>query len=150
VDIFEREGVKPDCWVAPAHSFDRVTLKVLSRAGIRTISDGYFAYPHRDSQGILWIPEQGEAFRRMPFGVWTICIHHNGWQRHSVARFRQEVRKYGSAITSLREVVRLFAERPLSNGDVAFNWGIRIVRKVKAAILSRGNAGRQRFERSGQ
>jgi len=41
-EIFRREGIRPDVWIAPAHSFDRTTLKLLKEMGLRRISDGYF------------------------------------------------------------------------------------------------------------
>jgi predicted deacetylase len=39
IEIFKANGVKPDLWVAPWHSFDRTTIKVLKRHGIAIISD---------------------------------------------------------------------------------------------------------------
>jgi predicted deacetylase len=52
LEIFERERVVPDIWVAPAHSFDRTTLRALCDLGIRRVSDGFSLYPHLDSSGV--------------------------------------------------------------------------------------------------
>lgn len=73
--ILEREGIAVDAWIAPSHSFDAITVDVLRSLGITTISDGYTVYPYRDQDGTLWVPQQIGAFRRMPFGLWTICCH---------------------------------------------------------------------------
>jgi predicted deacetylase len=75
LEIFRREGLRPKVWIAPAHSFDANTLLALASLGIRTISDGFALYPHRDSQGTFWIPQQLGKLRPVPSGVWTLCIH---------------------------------------------------------------------------
>lgn len=77
VEIFKRENLDPFLWVAPAHSFDRVTLQVLMDCGIRTISDGFSFRAATDSSGICWIPQQLWNLRSMPFGLWTFCCHPN-------------------------------------------------------------------------
>src|SRR5690606_31763995 len=44
---FAREDLVPRVWVAPSHSFDRVTLQVLRRNGIQHVSDGFGFRPYR-------------------------------------------------------------------------------------------------------
>jgi hypothetical protein len=140
-EVFDREGVKADLWIAPAHSFDTTSLKVLSRAGIGVISDGFFLYPHKDNGGILWIPQQLSRFLPLPCGVWTICFHHNRWGQSDVVRFREDLRRHRAAVTSLSEIVRLYAARMPNLGDQIFDNGFRAVRKVKWAVLRRGTSG---------
>ena len=73
---FAAEGVLADLFVAPSHSFDRRTIEALRAQGVGTISDGFYARcVHR--HGVTFIPQQLWAIRRMPFGVWTVCYHHN-------------------------------------------------------------------------
>lgn len=36
-------------------------------------------YPYRDARGIMWVPQQLWRFRKMLFGIWTICLHVNRW-----------------------------------------------------------------------
>ena len=45
LSIFESHDIKPNLWIAPAHSFDKVTVRVLSDLGIEIISDGFFKGP---------------------------------------------------------------------------------------------------------
>jgi predicted deacetylase len=73
--IFQQQGITADAWIAPSHSFDEITVDILRMLGITTISDGYTVYPYRDRGGTLWVPQQIGTFRRMPFGLWTICCH---------------------------------------------------------------------------
>jgi predicted deacetylase len=107
--IFEREGVTADVWVAPAHSFDAVTVKTLKNHGLRIISDGFFTVPRVDADGVFWIPQQLWRFRRMPFGVWTVCVHHNAWTSANVRQFRTELRHYRALISNVAEVTEVYA-----------------------------------------
>jgi peptidoglycan/xylan/chitin deacetylase (PgdA/CDA1 family) len=102
--ILEREGVTAGIWVAPAHSFDRTTIAALKSVGIFSISDGFSLFPRIDQDGMLWVPQQLWRFRWAPFGIWTICLHHNGWTRETTTRFRKNVELYGDAIVSVDAV----------------------------------------------
>ncbi len=113
--IFQREGVRPDVWIAPAHSFDSVTLNLIKAWGVQTVSDGFFWYPRRDSQGMLWIPQQFWQFHRMPAGVWTICYHHNGWTEQELARFETDISRFADSIVSVDDLLHTYRPR-------AFSW----------------------------
>src|SRR5579859_2230485 len=39
------EGVRADAWIAPGHSFDETTVRILLQFGVRVISDGFSLYP---------------------------------------------------------------------------------------------------------
>ena len=110
-EIFEREKVKPDVWVAPGHSFDEITVSALRSAGIAYISDGLHPYPHLDSQGTLWIPQQFWRFRWMPLGVWTVCYHINNWNARDIATFRLDLNRFRNKILSFKEVVASYSRR---------------------------------------
>lgn len=112
VEIFQRERVRPDLWIAPGHSFDTTTLAILKKLGIRVISDGLFFYPGVDSQGMMWIPQQLCHFRLLPFGVWTICFHCNGWTEKRILKFRQDVDSFREQISSCEEVIATYKDRP--------------------------------------
>ncbi len=111
VEIFDREEVKPAVWVAPGHSFDETTVKALHSAKIHGISDGLHIYPHVDSLGIVWVPQQFARFHAMPFGVWTICCHINRWTARDIAAFRSQVHSYRKRIVGLPDVVASYSER---------------------------------------
>lgn len=75
VAIFAKNNVSPSLFIAPAHGADLNTLKALADSSdIRIISDGFYIYP-RHYQNFTIFPQQLWKFRRMPFGVWTICLH---------------------------------------------------------------------------
>jgi predicted deacetylase len=103
--IFAAEDVAPRAWVAPGHSFDQNTLRALLSTDIRVVSDGFFVNPARDAAGFLWVPQQLWRFRRMPFGLWTVCFHINSWSLRNVTRFAQNIDAFRSQIVSLDDVV---------------------------------------------
>ena len=72
---FKDEGIHAEIFVAPAHSFDKNTLRAIREVpGIKYISDGYFINPIIRN-GLYWIPQQLWSPVEKRKGVWTICYH---------------------------------------------------------------------------
>lgn len=117
LSIFSREGVRPDCWIAPAHSFDWTTVDLLAELGVAVISDGPWLLPHTDTRGITWVPQQLWRLREMPSGLWTVCYHHNEWDDELLAEFRQGMERFSSSIINLPQAVDLWRGRQLSWHD---------------------------------
>jgi predicted deacetylase len=110
-EIFQREGIEPDLWVAPAHSFDGTTVEILREMGLRRISDGFFLFPNLDSRGMLWIPQQIWRFRAMPCGLWCVCLHVNAWGPSDILRFRRDVEIYHERIIDVGNAIARFGRR---------------------------------------
>ena len=113
--IFLKEGIQPDLWIAPGHSFDQVTVSLLAELGVMSISDGYSIWPYTDELGIFWIPQQLSenqilpAFGRgpvppKPIGVWTVCVHPNAWTARDIGRFEEAVRYYRPLFRATAEI----------------------------------------------
>lgn len=111
---FEAEGVRADLFIAPAHSFDRTTLEALKHHGITTVSDGFYVRCVR-RYGVTFVPQQLWDFRRMPFGVWTICHHHNDFTPSRLAELARDLRDYRASIVSVADAVP--ATRPFGLFD---------------------------------
>jgi predicted deacetylase len=111
VETFRSNGVHPEVWIAPAHSFDWNTVAVLRKLGVTTISDGLAIAPHTDSRGVLWVPQQLWRFRWRPFGVWTVCYHHNRWTELQFSQFLRDLSAYGGAIEDLPAVAARYSQR---------------------------------------
>jgi predicted deacetylase len=126
--IFRREGIQPDVWVAPAHSFDSVTLDLLTEAGVRRISDGFFLYPNLDSRGMFWIPQQLWRFRPLPFGVWTVCLHINGWGPEDLKRFERAIKEYRTQIVSFDYAITFHGQRRR-------DWKDKVVQAIYTPLL---------------
>ena len=117
LEIFKREEVTPQVWIAPSHSFDENTLIALREQNITAISDGYFLNPHTDSEGTFWLPQQMWRFRPLPFGVWTLCFHHNPWTPEIMSEFRRNVERYHKQITNFDAIQREFSSRKIGTLD---------------------------------
>lgn len=132
--IFARQGLKPEVWVAPAHSFDEVTLQVLAKCGVRRISDGYSVLPHVDARGLLWIPQQLGRFRRMPAGVWTVCCHINGWTPGDIRQFARDVEQFGERLAGFDEITARYAARRPGVADRLSVGSMHLARSLRFAI----------------
>ena len=137
LDIFEREQVVANLWVAPGHSFDQMTLQALRDVGVRTVSDGFYLRPHLDSRGIMWLPQQLWRFRSVPFGLWTICFHINSWTIDDVLQFQEEVADLRDSLTDVASVVCNYRDRKLSGIDFFFSSAWRAVLKGRLWLGNR-------------
>ena len=108
--IMRAEGLESDAWVAPSHSFDRETLRALASSGFRALSDGIALYPFRRG-GLVWVPQQLWKPKRVPLGVWTICLHANTADDDEIDEIRAHLRS-GARVISFSESCRL-ASSPL-------------------------------------
>ena len=123
--ILRDEGLESNLWVAPGHSFDRNTVRIIRELGITTISDGFTICPYTDEHGILWIPQQLSekqvltAPRRRPVelkarGVWTVCFHANSWSKEDIRCFQSEIGRYRRLIRTADEVRMAYGGRQIS------------------------------------
>lgn len=103
--LLASQGIRPTVWVAPGHSFDRVTLKALAAHGLRTVSDGFYWRTVRDREGTVWIPQQLWRQRNMPFGTWTICYHINSWGEKQLLGFSRTLEQLEPQIVSARDLI---------------------------------------------
>lgn len=85
------QGIEPRIWVAPAHSFNELTLKALrEETSIRIVSDG-IAWGAFYDRGFHWIPQQIWNFAPRRSGLWTVCLHPNQMDEASMARLRRDI-----------------------------------------------------------
>lgn len=142
--IFEREKVRIDAWVAPSHSFDLITLKVLAELGVKMVSDGLWPRPFVGKDGMFWVPQQLWEFRRKPAGVWTVCNHHNDWTQDMLEAFQRDMASFGPLMTDVASVTRAYADRSMTFSDeisarTDLMWNHRILpalRRVKRSLFT--------------
>jgi predicted deacetylase len=133
LEIFDREQVRPDVWVAPNHAFDATTVTLLAELGLPIISDGLALHPYRDDLGLLWVPCQLWGFRQRAIGTWTVCLHPNVWGPADIARFARDVRSFRDSIVDLPEIARRFDQRKRS----ALDLGLLVERRLRRAMSRR-------------
>jgi peptidoglycan/xylan/chitin deacetylase (PgdA/CDA1 family) len=138
--IFHDESVEPKVWLAPNHSFDANTVASLRGVGISVISDGLWLWPSVDDAGMTWIPHQIWRFHKMPFGVWTVGLHHNRWTNEQFAAFTRDLSAFRPRIVDVPTVLgaanggRTAADRMASRALLAMT---KAKRRIRAAGLLR-------------
>ena len=151
VRIFQEHEVKPEVWVAPAHSFDANTIEALLRMGVRIINDGYALYPYTDERGMVWIPQQVGRFRNLPIGIWTICFHFNRWNDDDLKRFRADLQRFRPHILSVSDVLQFCKNRRTwvhAGAARLLDAGLRVGRPLREGLKpTRWNAWSKSFRR---
>lgn len=136
--IFAQQGVRADAWVAPSHSFDRTTVRILKELGVPVISDGLWPWPFTEEGPMTWIPQQLWTFRSRPAGVWTVCNHHNGWSDRKVAWFGEMLEAYAARMTDVATVMKVFQGRKQTTLDrlrASGRWTWTMVRSFLVGLL---------------
>ena len=102
--ILKDRGVNPTVWIAPAHCFDKKTLRaIFNETSIRIVSDG-IAFDQYFEENFFWIPQQLWDFKFQKKGLWTICMHPNGMTDESLELFKENLIIYKNNIISLDEL----------------------------------------------
>ena len=135
LEIFSSNQCKqPVTWVAPAHSFDNNTISVLESHGFKNISDTFSLFPY-NYKGLLWVPQQLWRFRKMFFGVWTVCFHHNSWSIEDLVLFQKNILKYKKNIVGFTSIIDTYKYRSISVVDKSFILLYRAVLYLKLNII---------------
>jgi len=94
-EIFKKNGMRTDIFIAPGHSFDKNTIKALKTERFKYISDGIALWPF-EKYKMIWIPQIAWNFHKIPFGIITFCLHPNNFSEKDflkIEKFIQENRK---------------------------------------------------------
>ena len=75
--LLREQGLRPETFMAPSHSFDAVTLRALKDLGFTTVTDGFAPFPYLE-EGLIFLPQWLASPRVLPFGLQTFCLHING------------------------------------------------------------------------
>jgi len=128
IAIMKDQGIVPSVWIAPGHSFDQTTIDSLLENDIAVLSDGFFVRPVVHL-GALWIPQQLWRFRPIPFGIWTVCYHHNSFGAEHLQSLELDILRYRSQIVAINEVLASQPFRAISTSDKlsAMLW-LRVVK----------------------
>jgi len=108
LDIFQRQLIDADLWIAPAHTFDWNTVQALQRLHLYTINDGMHLWPYKDKSGMFWIPQQLGDFHKVGPGVWTVCIHLDDPVHADMQLFRKKIQRFRKYIVDVPTVRRSY------------------------------------------
>jgi predicted deacetylase len=111
-DILEKNGIKTDIFMAPAHSFDKNTLKALKNLGFTKITDGFGDMPYIKN-GITYYPisyKQSSSLKKDK-GYTTFVVHSNTMNDKDFARYEQMFKENSDKLISYSELLKLKPEK---------------------------------------
>ena len=103
--ILEEQGLVPEFFMAPGHTFDENTLKALVANGIFKITDGYSDRPYIRN-GIAFYPCR-LSDPTMPKGMDTVCIHLNNWEDADFDSLKGFIEINRAICTSFDDIARI-------------------------------------------
>jgi len=135
-EIFKKYNIKTDIWIAPAHTFDKNTIKALkSETTISIISDGIALKPF-NRYGMLWIPQQLWSFKKkyLP-GIYTICYHPNMTTEENIKKELKKIIEHkDDIINDIASLKNKYKNRKLSIFDFLYEKLFFLNRSLKKII----------------
>jgi predicted deacetylase len=111
-DILEKNGIKTDIFMAPAHSYDSNTLKALKNLGFTKITDGFGDMPYIKN-GITYYPisyKQSSSVKKEK-GYTTFVVHSNTMNDKDFARYEKLFEENSDKLISYSELLKLKTEK---------------------------------------
>ena len=86
MSIFKAHDIIPECFFAPAHTYDKNTVNALKKIPeIKYISDGYALKPYKKN-GMIFVPSICDGPFTMPTGMYTYVFHPSVMKEENFAR----------------------------------------------------------------
>ncbi len=108
--ILSAHGIDTDLFMAPAHSFDKNTIKALKKLGFHRMTDGFGDRPYI-RWGMVFYPisyRQGSVLKKMDKqGYTTFVVHANTMEDRDFERYEQLFADCRDRLVSYRELVRV-------------------------------------------
>lgn len=84
-EILESHGIYTDVFFAPAHTYDKNTLKALSANGFKYISDGLSNKPYKQN-GVICVPCKRFGIPATKNGILVAVCHPNEWSSFNASQ----------------------------------------------------------------
>ena len=124
--ILLEKGIKATMFMAPAHSYDKNTLKALKKCGFESVTDGYTENPYQ-YMGLRFIPCKLDKPKK-PKLVDTICLHINGMQIKELESIRKFIKKHRDWFVSVNDILDCY---PVRRRNAVAEWKNIRVRNLK-------------------
>jgi predicted deacetylase len=104
-DILHSHGIESKVFMAPAHSFDKNTLRALIELGFEYVTDGRSSYPY-DYYGLRFIPcRHSEPI--LAKGIVTCCFHINSMTDKMFEQLDEFLAKESEKIIDFSDAMQL-------------------------------------------
>lgn len=112
--ILLEHDIRTELFMAPAHSYDRNTIKALRKLGFRRMTDGFGAFPYI-RWGMTFYPisyQQGSALKKTGAkGYTTFVVHTNTMNDKDFARYEQLFATHRDRFVSYANLLELEPHR---------------------------------------
>lgn len=104
--ILTSNGIYPDFFFAPCHTYDFDTIKALRElTPIKYISDTFALKPYNED-GITFIPQQMGKFRNVSItGYWTFCFHPNEMTKDEIITFENFIKRNRNKFINFSDLI---------------------------------------------
>lgn len=138
-NILLGHNIKTDIFMAPAHSFDRNTIKALQKLGFRRMTDGFGVFPYT-RWGMNFYPisyQQGSVLKKKDAkGYTTFVVHANTMNDKDFERYEQLFAAYRDRLISYSDLLVLRPNRRSAFGN-AQEYLMAVTKFVLVGIKSR-------------
>lgn len=126
-EILKRNGIKTDIFMAPAHSYDKNTIKALKELGYTKMTDGFGKYPYQ-WQGMSFYPISFLLSRSLKKkkGYTTMVIHTNTLSDEGINRLRSICEKYRKDMVSYQSFLDEKIRKRSFAGHIRENFLARV------------------------
>ena len=110
--ILESHGIYTDIFMAPAHSYDRNTLKALKEAGFSKLTDGFGDRPY-EWKGLTFYPisfKQSNSLKQEK-GYTTFVIHANTMNEKDFERYEKLFAEHKDKLISYQDYLKVSTEK---------------------------------------
>ncbi|MCM1135566.1 MAG: DUF2334 domain-containing protein [Clostridium sp.] len=118
-ELLREKGIETDIFMAPAHSYDKNTLKALKETGFRALTDGFGNRPYRYA-GLDFYPISFKLSKtlRKKKGYSTMVVHTNTVSEKDLKQYESYFKRPGISWISFGE----YLEQPKQKRGLPGRW----------------------------
>lgn len=136
-EILKRHGISTDIFMAPAHSYDRNTLKALKEFGYNKITDGFGKSPYR-WQGLTFYPISflmSRSFKKKK-GVTTMVVHTNEIDDAGMKRLGELLQNHRDSLISYETFLKAESVDRGFMGHLA-EYLLAVIKRISVKLKSK-------------
>lgn len=139
-EILRAHGIETDLFMAPAHSYDKNTLKALKAAGFTGLTDGFGTRPYRRA-GLVFYPISSQLSKAFSDrgGYTTMVIHSNTMNEGDFRALQKRLEAVNKKTIQLIDYEEYRKVEPTDRGifgDLK-EWMMATGKRVMIGLLSR-------------
>lgn len=118
-EALKKMGILTDIFMAPAHSYDKNTLKALKIAGFHSVTDGFGKLPYQRA-GLVFYPismRRSDCFTKKA-GYTTLVIHTNSIEENEFLQYEKWISENRSQLISYQEYLQTESKKRTIFGNL--------------------------------